>query len=78
MQTNTIMLNTPSITKECNRISVKGSELSPQDSSRLRVEVPLGLFWLNTSMSKQPQTYINYAQIYQAYKEINNINMQDI
>ena len=29
----------------------KGSEFSPQDSSRLRVEVLLYLSWLNTSVS---------------------------
>ena len=32
---------------------VKGSKLSPQDFSRLSVEVPLKLSWLNTSVSKQ-------------------------
>jgi len=32
MQTNTIMLNTPSITKECSRISGEGSGLYLQDS----------------------------------------------
>jgi len=33
---------------------VKGSELSPQDSSKLRVEVLLYLSWLNTIVIRQP------------------------
>ena len=47
---------------------MKGSGLSPQDSSRLRVKVPLWLSWLNTSVSKQSQ----------AYKDKYNKNLQDI
>ena len=58
---------------------MKDSELSPQDSSRLRVEVPLWLSWLNTSVSKQiTQSYNNKTQVYQAYKNESNISMQDI
>jgi len=57
-QTKKYYANTQSITQECSRIPVKGSGLS-QDSSRLRVEVPLWLSWLNTSMRKQCQAYIN-------------------
>jgi len=41
MQTKAIKLNTQSITEECSRIPGEGLGLSPQDSARLRVEVPL-------------------------------------
>ena len=59
MQTEYYYANTQSITQEWAEFSVKGSGLSPQDSTRLRVEVPLWLSWLNTSVSKQSQAYIN-------------------
>ena len=58
---------------------VKGSKLSPQDSSRLRVEVPLWLSWLNTNVNKQSQSKIQLStNKYQAYKDKSNMNMQDI
>ena len=61
MQTNTIMLNTSSITKSVAEFPVKGFGLSPQDFSKLKVEVPQRLSWLNTSMSKQTQVYIQLS-----------------
>ena len=57
---------------------MKSSGLSPQDSSRLRVEVPLWLSWLNTSVSTQSQVYIDKAQDITGHKEVSNIIMQDI
>ena len=41
---------------------MKGSRLSPQDFSRLRVEVSLWVSSLNTSVSKQSHACINEAQ----------------
>ena len=60
---------------------MKGSELSPQDSSRLRVKVPLWLSWLNTSLSKQTtQAYISIEAQgnIKHVKDTNNNSMQDI
>ena len=64
MQIKTIKLNTQSMTQECSRIPGEGLGLSPQNSSKLRVEVPLWLSWLNTSVSKQTQAYNNRAKVY--------------
>jgi len=57
---------------------MKSSGLSPQDSSKLRVEVLLWLSWLNTSVSKKSQVYIQFSTKYIKYIEMNNKNMQDI
>ena len=34
--------------------------------------------WLNISVSKQSQADINQTQVYQAYKDIGSVSMQDI
>jgi len=55
MQNNTelkLIMKTKTTHKSVAEFPVKGSVLSPQDSSRLRVEMPLWLSWLNTSVSK--------------------------
>ena len=60
---------------------MKGSGLSPQDSSKLRVKVPLWLSWLNTSVSKPSQANIYIYETQGNIKyviDINNKNMQDI
>ena len=59
---------------------MKGSGLSPQDSSRVRVEMPLWLSLLSTSVSKQTtQACISIKhKLYQAYKDERNKNTQDI
>ena len=58
---------------------MKDSGLSPQNSSRLRVEVPLWLSWLNTSVSKQSQAYIQLSTKYIKHiRDTNNKHKQDI
>jgi len=58
---------------------VKGSEISPQDSSRLRVEVSLWVSWLNASVSKQFQANIQLSTQYIRHiKDMRNKHKQDI
>ena len=77
MQIKTIKLNIQDITKECSRIPDEGLWTISSRFLWIRVEVPLWLSWLNTSVSKQSQAYNNKHKIYQAYKEISNVSMQD-
>ena len=77
MQTKIIKLNTQGITQECSRILGEGLDYL--------LKIPLDKSWgaamtrlVEYKCEKQSQAYINKHKIYQVYKEINDISMQDI
>ena len=56
---------------------MKGSGLSPLDSSRLRVEVLYELSWFNTSMGTH-KLYIAYEYVqYKAMQDVREIELRD-
>ena len=56
---------------------MKGSELSPRDSSKLRIEVLLKLSWFNTSVGTH-KLYPTYEHVqYKAIQDIREIDLRD-